>query len=113
MPEVAAQKGEPMQTLQPVEIDLDKLQATIKVQAEDPSVRENTYVVVFHITESNADTLLNIYEDGQPMNDFEPRTMYYTKSLPVGTLAFPDLSWQEVNDLQTITMDTMEFTVAA
>ncbi len=110
MPEVAAQKGEPMQTLQPVEIDLDKLQATIKVQAEDPSVRENTYVVVFHITESNADTLLNIYEDGQPMNDFEPRTMYYTKSLPVGTLAFPDLSWQEVNDLQTITMDTVEFT---
>ena len=110
MPEVAAQKGEPMQTLQPVEIDLDKLQATIKVQAEDPSVRENTYVVVFHITESNADTLLDIYEDGKSMNDFEPRTMYYTKSLPVGTLAFPDLSWQEVNDLQTITMDTVEFT---
>lgn len=110
MPEVAAQKGEPMQTLQPVEIDLDKLQATIKVQAEDPSVRENTYVVVFHITESNADTLLDIYEDGKSMTDFEPRTMYYTKSLPVGTLAFPDLSWQEVNDLQTITMDTVEFT---
>ena len=34
--------------------------------------------------------------------------MYYTKSLPVGTIAFPDLAWQEADDYQTIHMDTVE-----
>ena len=42
MPEVAAQKGDPKQTLEDVEIDQQKLQATIRVHAEDPTVRENT-----------------------------------------------------------------------
>lgn len=110
MPEVVGQKDEAVQTLDEPEIDTEKLQVTLRVHAEDPTARENAYVVVFHITESNADTLLNIYEDGQPMADFAPRTMYYTKSLPVGTVAFPDISWEEVNDLQTIVMDTVEYT---
>ena len=108
MPEVVAQKGEAGQTLLPVEMDTDKLQATIKVKAEDPTVRENTYVVVFHLTRSDADKLTMIYQDGQPLEGFDPATMYYALSLPVGTTAFPDLSWQEQDDWQTIHMDTVE-----
>lgn len=108
MPEVAAQKGEAGQVISSIEIDTDKLQATIKVQAEDPSVRENTYVVVFHLTQSDADQLNMIYQDGQPLDGFVPTTMYYAFSLPVGTTAFPDLSWQEQDDWQTIQMDTVE-----
>ena len=110
MPEVAAQKGEASQTLKPIEYDQDKLQATIRVQAEDPKTRENTYVVVFHITQSNADKLDMIYEDGLPLEGFRPDSMYYTKSLKVGTTAFPDLAWQEMDDWQTITMETVEST---
>lgn len=112
MPEVAAQKAEASQTLKPIEIDTEKMQATIKVQAEDPTTRENTYVVVFHINRSNADTLAMIYQDGQPLEGFAPKTTYYTLSLPVGTTTFPDLSWQEVNDLQTVYMDTVESTAS-
>ena len=110
LPEVAAQKGETSQTIKPIEIDEEKLQATIKVQAEDPEVRENTYVVVFHLTQSDADKLAMIYQDGQPIENFVPGTLYYALSLPVGTTAFPDLSWQEQDDWQTITMDTVETT---
>ena len=108
LPEVVAQKGEAAQTLKPVTVDTDKLEATIKVQAEDPSTRENTYVVVFHFTQSDADTLAMIYQDGRALDGFAPQKMYYALSLPVGTTAFPDLSWLESDDWQTIVMDTVE-----
>ena len=110
MPEVAAQKGEAAQTILPMEIDQDKLQVTIKVQAEDPNVRQNTYVLVFHLTRSDADTLQMIYQDGVALDGFQPQTFYYTRSLPVGTTDFPDLSWLEVDDMQTITINTVEQT---
>ena len=93
MPEVAVQKGEAGQTIKDIVIDQDKLQATIKVLAEDKTVRENTYVVVFHLTQSEEDKLDMIYEDGQPLSGFDENTMYYTLSLPVGTSNFPDLGW--------------------
>ncbi len=108
LPEVAAQKSEEVQTILPIDIDLNKLQATIKVQAEDKTVRENTYVVVFHFTQSDADTLAMIYQDGKPLEGFEPDNKYYALSLPVGTAAFPDLSWEEADDWQTVIMDTVE-----
>ena len=107
LPEVAAQKGEASQTLD--EVKWDGQQASIKVHAEDPEVRPSTYVIVFTFTQSDADTLAMIFEDGQALEGFEPQKMYYTRSLPVGTLAFPDISWQEVNDWQTIQLDTVEF----
>ena len=108
LPEVVAQKAEETQTILPIDIDLNKLQATIKVQAEDKTVRENTYVVVFHFTQSDADTLAMIYQDGKPLEGFQPSNKYYALSLPVGTAAFPDLSWEEADDWQTVTMDTVE-----
>ena len=111
MPEVAVQKGETGQTIKDIVIDQDKLQATIKVLAEDKTVRENTYVVVFHLTQSEEDKLDMIYEDGQPLSGFDENTMYYTLSLPVGTSNFPDLGWLEKDDYQTITMDTVEATL--
>lgn len=111
MPEVAVQKGEAGQTIKDIVIDQDKLQATIKVLAEDKTVRENTYVVVFHLTQSEEDKLDMIYEDGQPLSGFDENTMFYTLSLPVGTSNFPDLGWLEKDDYQTIKMDTVEATL--
>ena len=110
MPEVAVQRGEAGQKVLPIQIDEDKLQVTIKVQAEDPDTRENTYVVVFRLTQSDADKLNMIYQDGKPLEGFAATTMYYALSLEVGTSAFPDLSWQEQDDWQTIHMDTVEST---
>ncbi len=107
LPDVAAQKGESSQTILPIEMDYNKLQATIKVQAEDTTTRLSTYVVVFHYSQSNADTLMMIYADGVGLEKFAPHTFYYNDSLAVGTQVFPDLSWEEKDQWQIITMDTV------
>lgn len=107
LPDVAAQKGESSQTILPIEMDYNKLQATIKVQAEDTTTRLSTYVVVFHYSQSNADTLMMIYADGVGLENFTPHTFYYNDSLAVGTQVFPDLSWEESDEWQVISMDTV------
>lgn len=107
LPEVVGQKGEARQTLDDVAIDTDKLQATLHVTAEDPSM-DNTYVVVFHYTQSDADTLNKVFEDGLEKINFLANEFYYNDSLPVGTLAFPELSWEEADEWQTIVMDTVQ-----
>ncbi len=110
LPSVAAQKSEAVQTILPIVVDSAKMQATIKIQAEDPTTRENTYVVVFRFTQSDADSLTMIYQDGKNLAGYVPTTMYYTLSLPVGTAAFPDLSWETVDEWQIVKMDTVEAT---
>lgn len=112
-PEVAVQKSEASQTVDDIEwnIDQTQAQATIKVHAEagDAEARPSKYTVVFIFKKSEADMLKMIYQDGDSLKDFRPDSMYYTISLPVGTTAFPDLSWEEEDDLQTIKMDTVEY----
>lgn len=114
LPEVAGQKSEARQTLHDVVVDQSTMRAELEVVAEDESyVRK--YVVVFEFTRSDADTLQMIYADGDTLrytvNDtlrtFSPSVFFYAISLPVGTTAFPDLSWAEVNDLQVIELDTV------
>lgn len=114
LPEVAGQKSEARQTLHDVIVDQSRMRAELEVVAEDESyVRK--YVVAFEFTKSDADTLQMIYADGDTLrytvNDtlraFCPSVFFYSISLPVGTAAFPDLSWAEVNDLQHITLDTV------
>ena len=111
LPEVAGQKSEAAQAILPVEYDDKKLRATITVLAEDRTTRENTYVVVFHFTQSDADSLAMIYQDGKNLEGFTPKTTYYALSLPVGTAAFPDLSWETADDWQTVTMNTVQDTL--
>ncbi len=105
LPEVVGQKGEARQTLDEVQIDTDKLQATLHVTAEDPTMN-NTYIVVFHYTQSDANTLNKVFEDGLAKSTFHADEFYYNDSLPVGTLAFPELSWEEADEWQTVVMDT-------
>lgn len=107
LPEVAAQKGDAYQTILPIVVDEAKQQALIQVQAEDTTTRVNTYILVFHYTQSDADTLRMIYADGSNLPTYQPHTFYYNDSLPVGTQYFPDLSWEEQDEWQTIQMDTV------
>ena len=109
LPEVVGQKGEAWQTLQPVEINTKNNRATITVTAENPTF-SNQYVISFRFNKSDADTLAMLYADGEPLKDFAPTTFRYNYELPVGTDAFPDLSWDEADDWQNIRMDTIEQT---
>ena len=109
LPEVAGQKAEAGQTIIPPVIDQEKRQATIKVLAQDQSYTA-TYVVAFQFTQSDVDTLAMIYEDGKPLSRYRADSIYYAVSLPVGTAAFPDLSWEPGDEWQTISMSRLDST---
>ena len=106
LPEVTGQKAEGVQLIEPVIMDEDKRQATIKVKAQDRSYT-TTYVVAFQFTQSDVDTLAMIYANGDSLEGFNSQIKYYEMTLPVGTKAFPELYWQDGDDYQTVHMDTV------
>ena len=73
---------------------------TIYVTAEDGT--QGQYLLVFNPTYSTADTLLAIFADGDTIPQFRPDSFYYAYTLPIGTEAFPTLSWEEADKWQTI-----------
>ena len=109
LPEVDGQKAEVGQTILTPVIDQDKRQATIKVLAQDQTYTA-TYVVAFQFTQSDVDTLSMIYQDGDSLKNYRADSIYYAISLPVGTAAFPDLSWENGDEWQTITMSRLDST---
>ena len=109
LPEVDGQKAEVGQTILATVVDTEKRQATIKVLAQDQSYTA-TYVVAFQFTQSDVDTLAMIYQDGDALKNYRADSIYYAVSLPVGTTAFPDLSWEPGDEWQTITMSQLDST---
>lgn len=107
LPEIVAQKAEAKQQITALNIDSATRRATVQVLAED-SVATSTYVLLFQFTQSDADTLRMIYADGMPIDAFAPNKFYYSLSLPVGTTAFPELSWNTADDWQNVRQDTVE-----
>ena len=63
---------------------------TIAVTAED-GVHTMRYNVLLEFTPSTADTLMMIYENGQPLDGFDSKTYVYTRTLSVGTREYPHL----------------------
>ncbi|MBR1878621.1 MAG: hypothetical protein IJ814_06430 [Paludibacteraceae bacterium] len=106
LPETIGQEGEATQTVHAAEMDNEKQQATIRVEAED-NTYSNTYTVLYQFNQSAADTLLMLYADGDSLTGFAPRKFFYTDSLAVGTTAFPELNWEEADEWQTIALDTV------
>ncbi len=109
LPEVDGQKAEVGQTILSTIVDTEKRQATIKVLAQDQTYTA-TYVVAFQFTQSDVDTLAMIYQDGDALKNYRADSIYYAVSLPVGTTAFPDLSWEPGDEWQTITMSRLDST---
>ena len=107
LPEVVAQKAETNQQITALTVDTEAHKATISVLAED-QIAQATYIILFQFSQSDADTLQMIYADGLPLPDFTPNQFYYMLTLPVGTDAFPELSWNTADDWQTVRQDTVE-----
>ncbi len=79
------------------------------VTAEDGTQKLYTLNFIFLLSE--ADTLTMLYEDGEQMHEFAPRTFYYAKTLPVGVRTFPELSYEAADQWQTVTIDTISATM--
>lgn len=107
MPEVVAQKAENMQTVTyDRHADAADPYVSIAVLAENGTTTA-TYTVAFRYTLSAADTLAMLYADGMPLPDFAPDRFTYAYTLPVGTTAFPELTWDAADRWQTVRLDTL------
>lgn len=102
LPAVDVQKGEAAQTCTAA---LNGNTYTCTVTAEDGTQR--TYRLNFTVLLSDADTLLMVYEDGIPMEGFRPERFYYAHTLPVEVRRLPELSYDEADRWQTVTVDTI------
>lgn len=80
-------------------------QVTITVTSED-ELHTTRYVLHFRYTPSDADTLLMLYEDGEPMATFRPQCFRYDLQLP-NTASFPAVQWELASSSQTVTVDTL------
>ena len=104
LPVVDAIKQEAAQVVaEPV---VNGMEVTILVTAEDGTT--DTYTIKFEYTLSDADTLENIYADGEQIEGFDPQHFHYEYTLPMGIRQLPLLSYDQVDKWQTITMDTIE-----
>ncbi|MBQ2441300.1 MAG: hypothetical protein II502_03815 [Paludibacteraceae bacterium] len=77
----------------------------ITVTAEDNTQQQ--YDILYNFLKSDADTLLNIRYDGEPIEGFNPQTFQYVVELPVGTEDYPELTWDEADSWQEITKQTV------
>ncbi|MBQ8385918.1 MAG: hypothetical protein IJX48_00510 [Paludibacteraceae bacterium] len=102
LPNVLAITQESTQTLRD---SISGLQHTIIVTAEDGT--ECQYMLAFSITQSNADTLTAIYENGVMIEGFRPDSFYYSYTLPVGTRYLPELTWDQADQWQTVTANVL------
>ena len=103
MPEIYPIPQESTQTIQ--DSITGPLQHTIYVTAEDGTIQQ--YLLAFQRTYSDADTLLALYADGVMIEGFQPDSFYYAYTLPVGTDHIPELSWQEADEWQIVTTNTI------
>ena len=76
------------------------LQYTIYVTAEDGTQLQ--YLLVFQPTYSDADSLLAITGDGILIPGFQPDSLNYTYTLPIGTDHIPAIDWDVADKWQTV-----------
>lgn len=104
LPAIYAQRNTGLQKM-PV-ITTGDLQAEITVTAENGAVGE--YTLLFNKTYSYADSLLAIYADNKIIDGFAPRNFYYALTLPVEAAGFPELTWEEATEFQSVRLDTLQ-----
>ncbi|MCQ2330865.1 MAG: hypothetical protein MJZ55_02640, partial [Paludibacteraceae bacterium] len=111
LPEIFVVKGEQGQQVSEPAIQQEgkNQRATITVTAEDTET-QSQYILFFAFQPSEADTLLMLYADGDSLEGFMPQRFNYNYELPIGTTAFPTISWEVADAMQVVTVDTLQQT---
>ncbi len=98
--------GQDVQTTQATD---ETMRATLLVKAED-GITQAEYTVVFSLNVNSNTELKMMYLDGEPLTYeqgeqtfvFTPSVRSYTIKLPVGTTAFPNLTWEMGDSSQRV-----------
>ncbi|MCQ2332294.1 MAG: cadherin-like beta sandwich domain-containing protein [Paludibacteraceae bacterium] len=79
--------------------------ATITVTPNGTS-NTRTYRLTFRVTASTYAYLASLKLDGAEIDGFDPEVMTYRDTLPIGTSAYPAVTWEAGDEYQVITVDS-------
>lgn len=101
LPDIRYEQGDPYQTVTLKEGDLNGVTfLTVKAASGAQSV----YRIIFTTPQSSESRLQMIYVDGVEVDGFSPEQRVYNLSLPQGTTALPPITWQTMDEYQTVTV---------
>ncbi|MCR4665421.1 MAG: DUF5018 domain-containing protein [Paludibacteraceae bacterium] len=116
LPDVMA-LGKAIQTVETTQATSATMRATIQVTAQD-GITQATYTIVFAFTVNDNTELEMLYVDGNQLTyeqggktlTFTPSVFSYSITLPVGTDAFPVLTWDMGNKWQKVSKSVLSET---
>ncbi|MCQ2340786.1 MAG: hypothetical protein MJZ79_08465 [Paludibacteraceae bacterium] len=101
LPAITYEQGDKYQT---VTVTEGGLNGTTVVTVVAASGAQSVYKLIFSTEMSDVSELNMIYLDGQPLEGFSPSTRQYTIALPIGTTTLPTITWDVMDEYETVTM---------
>ncbi len=101
LPAITYEQGDKYQT---VTVTEGGLNGTTVITVVAASGAQSIYKLIFSTEMSSVSELNMIYLDGEPLEDFSPSTRQYTITLPIGTTSLPKITWDKMDDYETVTM---------
>ena len=101
LPAITYEQGDKYQT---VTVTEGGLNGTTVITVVAASGAQSIYKLIFSTEMSSVSELEMIYLDDQPLENFQPSTRQYTIALPIGTTSLPKITWQVMDEYETVTM---------
>ncbi|MCQ2328814.1 MAG: hypothetical protein MJZ59_05675, partial [Paludibacteraceae bacterium] len=101
LPAITYEQGDKYQT---VTVTEGGLNGTTVITVVAASGAQSIYKLIFSTEMSSVSELEMIYLDDQPLANFQPSTRQYTIALPIGTTSLPKITWQVMDEYETVTM---------
>ena len=101
LPEITYEQGDEYQT---VTVEEGGLDGTTRITVRAANGDESLYKIVVTTQKSDIATLNNIFLDGVALADFSPDKTQYSVTLPIGTTALPDITVEQGDEYQTVTI---------
>lgn len=101
LPAITYEQGDKYQT---VTVTEGGLNGTTVITVVAASGAQSIYKLIFSTEMSSVSELNMIYLDGEPLEGFSPSTRQYTITLPIGTTSLPKITWDKMDDYETVTM---------
>ncbi len=101
LPSVTWVKGDDYQN---VELQLGGLDGETRIIVTAQSGDVRVYKINFKTVKSSVSTLKNIYLDSVAIDGFDASIFEYEVKLPIGTTNVPEVTWEEGDGYQTVTL---------
>lgn len=104
LPQISWTQGDRYQTVVLDQSDIHDMEGTATVTVTAASGAQSVYRVVISVEKSVINSLEAIFLNGEALEGFDPNTLSYQVSLPIGTTAVPTISWTQGDEYQTVNM---------